>query len=746
MAFGLREKITILVTGAIATSTLLVAKVTGDRAEQLLRASRMTELEDEAVLQAWRLIDQVDQLQVSLQDLAESPEFLRAYDTQNTKPPDLSLAERAMGERWAHVGQLDILTYRAAGLQVTPWYEAVNPAWIPVTPWFPQESLPIGSRTLISDIVPLPGVADEPSQCAIWLLTPIFSLEPSLDQRSFLRLRCQLDMPLSPHHRLLLQSDTGQLIFFQSESLAEELREETNVKSVSQSLNSPDLLDAQSAFTLVRTAPSQQIMEEFTRVDPLTTVPSIPLATPSYFQHGRASDEYRQWLQSLSAAQLRDLNISVHNAAEELGQVEGPTLTPPYFAFSSGLQDNLPLLRDAVEAVIRGAGYDGSSPFAYGKQVELSHLSLSSVGFTLDPTRPTESMYFLHYGHFDEEVESTIHSEVSSIHQVSYLVVALFGAATFGLATLFFQPLKQAVIKASRIIDMPRQQLPSQIRSILGTLSVARKDEVGDFARAGRRMLEELLEANEEMESRIEARTSELREANEQLETLSEQKDAFLAKVSHDLRQPLNAVFMQIESLRITDLDEEQRQELASIEKHALRELTLVNDLLEYQKLIMGAVEMDISTIDLTAMLEEICVEFRPRLADKPVTLDSTTTPAQLTMRSDAVALRRLLTNLVSNSCKFTQEGTICVTANEESDHVTLQVADTGRGMGEEEFANVFTPFVSNKRQNKDGTGLGLVIAKELAETMGGEISVESAPGQGTTFCIRLPLSPDQPE
>src|SRR5690606_27889938 len=122
-----------------------------------------------------------------------------------------------------------------------------------------------------------------------------------------------------------------------------------------------------------------------------------------------------------------------------------------------------------------------------------------------------------------------------------------------------------------------------EVAGLARGLDTRRRDEVGDIARASKRLFEEIIASQEELEKRVEDRTRELRranleleKANEKLMSLSHEKDAFVAKISHDLRQPLNAIFLQVEALELSDLDEMQRKDVQRIRDHAARELNLV--------------------------------------------------------------------------------------------------------------------------------------------------------------------------
>ena len=152
------------------------------------------------------------------------------------------------------------------------------------------------------------------------------------------------------------------------------------------------------------------------------------------------------------------------------------------------------------------------------------------------------------------------------------------------------------------------------------------------------------------------------------------------------------------------------------IRDHAARELNLVNDILEYQKIIMGAETLNKDSVAVAALLEDLASTYRPSVVARPVTL-ATESPEDIgELVTDERRLRQILGNLLSNACKFTFEGAVTLAARPQeingSDWVEFTVTDTGRGMSPAEQAKAFVPFVSNKKDNAGGSGLGLSICR----------------------------------
>lgn len=263
---------------------------------------------------------------------------------------------------------------------------------------------------------------------------------------------------------------------------------------------------------------------------------------------------------------------------------------------------------------------------------------------------------------------------------------------------------------------------------------------------------EQILRLNEELEQRVRDRTvelqgamEELRIAHEKAQELSRAKDAFLANISHELRNPLNQVSGFCQLLELSELDDEQRSDIKKILLANQQLLALINDILDYQKIIMGGMTIEPETIDIAELLREIRdavnVQFNENRNQFGVELSDRVT----TVFADKQRLTQVLLNLAGNACKFTFEGKVSLVArlqsSEGNEWIEFDVRDTGRGMTPDEMSKLFRPFgkLSSRKGNKPGTGLGLVISKGFCQLMGGDIQVRSEFGVGSTFTVRLP-------
>jgi PAS domain S-box-containing protein len=242
----------------------------------------------------------------------------------------------------------------------------------------------------------------------------------------------------------------------------------------------------------------------------------------------------------------------------------------------------------------------------------------------------------------------------------------------------------------------------------------------------------------------------ELDRARNAAEAANHAKSAFLASMSHEIRTPLNAILGSAQVLgRDPALNVTQRDSLAAIRRGGEHLLTLINDILSLAKIEAGRLTLQVAPFDLRQLLADLEALFRPRIRERGLTLRIEAEGIPGRVVGDQTHLRQVLLNLVGNAIKFTPAGGIRVQvalAKERPDGEGLRflVADTGVGIGADELPRLFKPFsqTASGRQAREGTGLGLVLSREYVALMGGDLSVESVPGQGSCFAFTLPLPP----
>ena len=253
---------------------------------------------------------------------------------------------------------------------------------------------------------------------------------------------------------------------------------------------------------------------------------------------------------------------------------------------------------------------------------------------------------------------------------------------------------------------------------------------------------EELRELNKKVEV-AEALEEQLREAKRQAEESSRLKSSFLSNMSHEIRTPLSAIVGFSELLVHAGTEEERTEYVHIIENNSDLLLQLVNDILDLSKIEAGTVEFTYTDFDLNKLMKEIYDAMQLRLTseEKPVTLSYTTGMEPCTIHSERNRLTQLITNLLTNALKFTERGTVSFGYERRGDLLHFQVKDTGCGIAPERQKDIFDRFVKLS-SHKQGTGLGLSICKSIAETLGGQIGVESEPGKGSTFWFDIPYRP----
>ena len=227
-------------------------------------------------------------------------------------------------------------------------------------------------------------------------------------------------------------------------------------------------------------------------------------------------------------------------------------------------------------------------------------------------------------------------------------------------------------------------------------------------------------------------------------------KSEFLAVMSHELRTPLNAIggYAELIELGIRGpVTDEMRKDLQRIQKSQRHLLGLVNGVLNYSRVEAGAVTYDLQDVVLDEVLASCEALVAPQVRNKKLSLRYEATEPSFQVRADAEKLQQVLLNLLTNAIKFTEPGgAIALSCVVVGDEVRVSVSDTGKGIAADQLGRVFEPFVqvdARLTRTQEGVGLGLAISRDLARGMGGDLTVESTIGEGSTFTLSLPLPHD---
>jgi two-component system sensor histidine kinase BarA len=467
--------------------------------------------------------------------------------------------------------------------------------------------------------------------------------------------------------------------------------------------------------------------------------------------------------------QLSELQSQLLQRGEMIAEQLAPLVAPALSARNTDLLERI-ATQSLEQQDVRAVSFLGPdrTPLAHAGPTMLNLAPIGNSSHLLQRTGNDATRYLLPvFGRHRNLAGDLIPDEADRLLGWVEVELSHNGMLLRGYRSLFASLLLIAIglictaalaLRISRTINSPIgliKQAVAQLKdgNLETRLPALGSQELDQLASGINRMAETLQNAQEELQHSIEQATEDVRQnldlARKEALEASRIKSEFLANMSHEIRTPLNGILGFTHLLQKSELTPRQLDYLGTIEKSADNLLGIINEILDFSKIEAGKLVLDSIPFNLRDLLQDTLTILAPAAHAKQLELVSLVyrdTP--LALVGDPLRLKQILTNLISNAIKFTREGTIVARAmieDEQEDSVQLRISvqDTGIGLSSQDVRALFQAFSqadNSLSRQPGGTGLGLVISKRLIEQMGGEIGVDSTPGEGSEFWISLNL------
>ncbi len=394
-----------------------------------------------------------------------------------------------------------------------------------------------------------------------------------------------------------------------------------------------------------------------------------------------------------------------------------------------------------------GTGTSFAKDFPNDAQQVLTQSSGTLLG---SPDRPDTLQAFAHipglgWTIYYAQASSDIFGDISNTQMVS-----------LGLGLLALLISVVVAVFISRVITRPITALTQSAIAIsegdlAQSVPLNAPGEIGVLSRAFNVMVEKLAASYATLEKRVEERTAQLAEAQRRAEQASKAKSIFLSNMSHELRTPLNVIIGYTSSMLFmpqmyenAPLPTIYRNDIQLIMDNGQYLVGLINDILDLSKIEEGRLQLHKTTVNLYDTFQGVIATAVGLVKDKDIQIRSDYSKDLPLVLADPMRVRQVILNLMSNAAKFTERGSITLSARAENGVVKVSVADTGIGIPEKALEHIFDRFMQagqDTDRNYGGTGLGLDISKQLSRMHGGDLTVQSTVGQGSTFSFTLPVS-----